>query len=84
MTEPREESLADIIVNRAIMGVIGGMLLFFGVPMAIGGVDSILAGLAGEPFNLWAGGVVIISVILLILGLGMLWLAVKPPYRASK
>ncbi len=80
----QENSLADIIVNRAIMGVIGGMILFFGVPMLIQGVDAIMAGLDGQPFNLWTAGVVIIGVILLILGLGMLWLAVKPPYRASK
>lgn len=80
----QENSLANIIVNRVIMGVIAGMMLFLAVPMAIAGVDSIFAALDGQPFSLWTGGVVILAVILVILGVGMLWLAVKPPYRVSK
>lgn len=74
------KSLADEVVNRFIAGVIALMILFFGVPMAIGGFDSIAAGLAGEHFTLWNVGVLAIGVVMIILGVGMLWLAVKPPY----
>lgn len=84
MTEQPESSLADVIVNRIIMVVIGLMILLFGVPMAISGVDSVFAGLGGEAFSIWSIGVILIAAVMIVLGVGMLWLAVKPPYRASK
>lgn len=78
-----EKSLGLEIVNRFIAGVIALMILFFGVPMAVAGVDALAAGFAGGVVTLWMGGVLLIGAVLIVLGLGMLWLAVRPPYGAG-
>lgn len=85
MSDAPKPSAADVWMTRIIVLVIALMCLAFGLPLAISGIDGVVATLgAGELPSLWVVGGGLIGLALCVIAAGAAWRAFVPAPGSQK